>query len=90
MVPGLGGERRRERVLSEDEDTAYLKAAREIGDSVLRGYEEALQGVRATQRGEQPRKPADPHLLRDATVILLDFGLRPEECYRLPVGALPG
>lgn len=79
----VAGERRRERVLSEDEEAAYMKAAGEIGDSVLEAYEKALQGVRATQRGEQPRKPEDPYLLRDVAVILLDCGLRPEECYRL-------
>jgi integrase len=79
----LPGERRRERVLSEDEENAYLKAAREIGDTILEGHDRALRGVRATQRGEQPRKPEDPYLLRDAAVILLDCGLRPEECHRL-------
>ena len=80
LVPG---ERRRERVLSEDEEKAYLKAAGEIGDSILEAHEAALQGIRATQRGEQPQRPEDPYLLRDAAVILLDCGLRPEECYRL-------
>ena len=35
------------------------------------------------QRGEQPIKPEDPYLLRDVATILLDCGLRPEECYRL-------
>jgi integrase len=80
LVPG---ERRRERVLSEDEEKAYLKAAAEIGDSILEAHEKALQGIRATQRGEQPQKPEDPYLLRDVAVILLDCGLRPEECHRL-------
>jgi len=80
LVPG---ERRRERVLSEDEEEAYLKAAAGIGDSILEAHEAALQGIRATQRGEQPQRPGDPYLLRDAAVILLDCGLRPEECYRL-------
>src|ERR1017187_7579739 len=36
LVPG---ERRRERVLSEDEESAYLKAANEIGDSILGAHE---------------------------------------------------
>jgi integrase len=80
LVPG---ERRRERVLSTDEETAYLKAAAGIGDSILEAYEAALTGIRATQRGERPLKPADPYLLQDVAVILLDCGLRPEECYRL-------
>lgn len=79
----LPGERRRERVLSENEQDAYLKAAGEIGDSILEAHEKALLGIRARQRGEQPQKPEDPYLLRDVTVILLDCGLRPEECYRL-------
>ncbi len=80
LVPG---ERRRERVLSDSEEQAYLKAAGEIGDSILEAHGKALQGIRATQRGEQPQKPEDPHLLRDVAVILLDCGLRPEECQRL-------
>jgi len=80
LVPG---ERRRERVLSQDEEKAYLNAAGEIGDSILEAHEKALQGIRATQRGEQPQKPEDPYLLRDVALILLDCGLRPEECYRL-------
>ena len=80
LVPG---ERRRERVLSQDEEEVYLKAATEIGDSILKAHAAALQGIRATQRGQQPQKPADPYLLRDVAVILLDCGLRPEECHRL-------
>lgn len=80
LVPG---ERRRERVLSSDEETAFLKAAGEIGDSILEAHEKALQGIRAVQRGERPQTPADPYLLRDVAVVLLDCGLRPEECHRL-------
>jgi integrase len=80
LVPG---ERRRERVLSEDEENAFLKAAGEIGDSILEAHQKALQGIRAMQRGEQPQKPEDPYLLRDVATVLLDCGLRPEECYRL-------
>jgi integrase len=38
--------------------------------------------VRATLRGEQPIKP-DAYLLHHVATILLDCGLRPEECYRL-------
>jgi integrase len=79
----LPGERRRERVLTFNEETAYLEVARNIGESILAAYARALEGIRATQRGEQPTKPADPFLLRDVAIILLDCGLRPEECYRL-------
>src|SRR5215469_11217084 len=80
LVPG---ERRRDRVLSLTEEGAYLKAARQVGDSIIEAYEHALEGIRATQRGQGPIKPGDPFLLHDAAVILLDCGLRPEECYRL-------
>ena len=47
----LPGERHRERVLTAEEETHYLGAARP--------------------------------LLRDVTTVLLDCGLRPEECFRL-------
>lgn len=79
----LPGERRRERVLSLAEEAAYLKASQAIGDGILDAYEQALEGIRATQRGEQPIKPQDPFLLRDVATVLLDCGLRPEECHRL-------
>jgi len=77
------GENKRERTLSDDEVTAYLKAAVEVGDTIAEAYEKALQGIRAKQRGEEPQKPQDPYLLHDVAVILLDCGLRPEECHRL-------
>jgi len=35
------------------------------------------------QRGEQPAKSLDPYLLRDVATVLLECGLRPEECSRL-------
>jgi len=79
----LPGERRRERVLTPAEETAYLKATRQIGDGILAAYQCALEGIRATLRGEQPVEPADPYMLRDVATVLLDCGLRPEECYRL-------
>ena len=44
--------------------------------------ERALAGVRAVKRGEQPIRP-DAYLLRDVATLLLDCGLRPEECHRL-------
>jgi len=79
----LPGERRRERVLSPTEEAAYLKATQQIGEGILEAYERALEGIRATARDEQPIKPEDPYLLRDVATVLLDCGLRPEECYRL-------
>ncbi len=79
----LPGERRRERLLSLAEEAAYLNAAQTIGDGILEGYNRALEGIRATQRGQQPIKPQDPFLLRDVATVLLDCGLRPEECHRL-------
>jgi integrase len=79
----LPGERRRERVLTMAEEADYLKAAQAIGEGILEAYEKALEGIRATERGEKPVKPQDPFLLRDVASVLLDCGLRPEECYRL-------
>jgi integrase len=80
MVPG---EAHRERVLSADEEQRYFDAATALGEGILQAYERALSGIRATQRGEQPIKPQDPFRLRDAAMILMDCGLRPEECFRL-------
>src|SRR6478736_4116651 len=57
--------------------------AKNTGPKKDRAYKRALDGIQATVRGEQPIKPADPFLLRDVVTILLDCGLRPEECYRL-------
>ncbi|MFN7544837.1 MAG: tyrosine-type recombinase/integrase [Acidobacteriota bacterium] len=45
-------------------------------------YAAALEGISAKLRGQSPKKP-DSFLLRDVFVLLLDCGLRPEECYRL-------
>lgn len=78
----LPGENQRERVLTLDEEKKYLKAANEIAYDLEKYYARALEGIRAKQRGEIPIKP-DAYLLRDVTTILLDCGLRPEECYRL-------
>jgi integrase len=80
MIPG---EAHRERVLATDEEQRYLDAATALGDAILEAYERALKGIRATERGEQPIKPQDPYRLRDAAMVLLDCGLRPEECFRL-------
>jgi integrase len=69
--------------LSGSEEAVYLKAAQAVGEGILERYRLELHGIRATQRGRVPIKPEDPFLLRDAATILLDCGLRPEECYRL-------
>ncbi len=82
-VEMLPGENHRERVLTADEEARYLNAAAAIGDNILAAYRRALEGIRATQRGEEPIEPRDPYLLRDVTTILIDCGLRPEECFRL-------
>lgn len=79
----LPGEKRRERVLTFVEEDKYLKAASAIGDQILADYNRALDGIRARQRDQQPIKPEDPYLVRDVATVLLDCGLRPEECYRL-------
>jgi integrase len=78
----LPGENQRERVLSPGEEERYVEAATALGPGIDEGYQWALQGIRATKRNEQPRKP-DVFLLRDVTMILLDCGLRPEEVFRL-------
>ena len=74
LVPG---ERRRERVLLLHEEAAFLRAANEIGDSIRSDHQNALEGVRALKRGEQPREPKDPYLLRDVSTVLLVVGCGP-------------
>jgi len=62
-----------------------LNIASELRLRFFRGrlaYRRALEGIRATQRGQQPKQP-DAFLLRDAAIVLMDCGLRPEECFRL-------
>jgi integrase len=78
----LPGENHRERVLSGDEEAKYLEAATSLGHEHVEAYQRALEGIRATQRGQQPKQP-DAFLLRDVAIILADCGLRPEECFRL-------
>jgi integrase len=80
MIPG---EAHRDRVISVDEEKTYLDAAQGIGIAALEAYQRALAGIRATQRGGIPVKPRDPFLLRDVATILVDCGIRPEECFRL-------
>ena len=82
-VRTLPGEAHRDRVVTASEEKAYFDAAQLIGFNVLAMYERALEGIRATQRGETPLKPRDPFLLRDVSTILADCGVRPEECFRL-------
>jgi integrase len=78
----LPGENHRERVLSLEEEGAYLGAAADVGHKIEEGYLGALKGIRAVQRGQEPRRP-DSYLLRDVATILVDCALRPEECFRL-------
>jgi integrase len=78
----LPGENHRERVLSFEEEAAYLAAAVDIGRGIRDAYQEALTGIRAQQRGQEPRIP-DSYLLRDVATVLIDCALRPEECFRL-------
>jgi integrase len=82
-VEMLPGENHRERILNSDEESRYLEAAAAIGKDIQESYQRALTGIRATLRGEQPQRPEDPFLLRDVATILIDCGLRPEECFRL-------
>ena len=79
----LPGEKRRERVLDYGEESSYLKAAQEVGDALLKAHEDALGGIRATQRGQAPIPPKDPYALLHLGLVLCDCGLRPEEVYRL-------
>jgi integrase len=78
----LPGERQRERVLTAEEEQKYLQAAGGLGRDSDDCYRRALEGIRATKRGEEPKRP-DAYLLRDVSTILIDCGLRPEECHRL-------
>lgn len=80
MVPG---EAHRERVLTPLDESKYLNATVEHGRNIEAAYNAALTGIRATLRGETPIKPLDPYRLRDAATILIECGLRPEECFRL-------
>jgi integrase len=82
-VEMLPGENHRDRVLTPAEESRYLSAAQQIGDEILAAYERALTGIRARRRGQQPIEPEDPYLLRDVTTLLIDTGMRPDECYRL-------
>jgi integrase len=78
----LPGEKQRERVLTDEEEQKFFDAATTLGRGFENAYSRALEGIRAVKRGEQPRAP-DAYLLRDVAAVLLDCGLRPEECHRL-------
>lgn len=80
MIPG---EAHRDKVLSCADELAYFDATLTIGNGKRAAYQRALTGIRAVQRGRVPIKPTDPFPLRDVTTILVDCGLRPEECSRL-------
>jgi integrase len=79
----LPGEAHRDRVVSVNEEKAYFAGARAIGAAALEAYQSALVGIRAAERGEMPIKPRDPFLLHDVATLLLDCGIRPDECFRL-------
>lgn len=78
----LPGENERDQVLTDDEETGYLAAAAQVGANIEEGYRRALKGIRA-QKDQIPNQPQDFYLLRDVATILIDCGLRPEECFRL-------
>ena len=78
----LPGANHRERVLTGEEERKYLEAVIAVGHGIQESYQRALEGIRAVQRGEVPRKP-DAYVLRDVATILIDCGMRPEECFRL-------
>jgi len=80
MIPG---EAHRDTVLSEADERAYLDAALAIGNTKIEAYQRALAGIRAVERGNAPIEPEAPFLLRDIATVLIDCGLRPEECSRL-------
>jgi integrase len=79
----LPGEALRDRVVSVNKEKAYFEGTQTIGASALEAYRRALGGVRSVERGEISVKPRDLFLLRDVAIILLDCGIRPEECFRL-------
>ena len=82
-VEMLPGENHRDRVLTAEEEERYLEGTAAVGEAIQQAYQSALEGIRATMRGQPPTEPADPFLLRDVTTVLLDCGLRPDECFRL-------
>ena len=71
----LRGERRRDRVLTHDEEREYFRAAQMIGEEIENVYSRALEGIAAI-RGQEPIKPEDPFLLSDLAALLIR--LRPQ------------
>jgi len=69
-VEMLPGERHRDRVLSLEEEERYLNATTAVGEGIQESYRRALEGIRATMRGEQPIEPDPPRILDDATGIV--------------------
>ncbi len=55
----LSGERRRDRVLTSDEERDYFRAAQMLGEDIENAYSRALEGIRA-MRGQEPIKPGRP------------------------------
>ena len=49
-VQMLPGENERDRVLTTDEESRYLKATAAAGDSILAAHARALEGIRAQLR----------------------------------------
>jgi integrase len=80
MIPG---EAHRDRVLNVADERVYFDAAQAIGVQALEMYQRALLGIRATQRDQVPIKPRYPFILPDVSIVLLDCGVRPSECFRL-------
>jgi integrase len=80
MIPG---EAHRDRIVSVAEEKGYFDAAQAVGTASLDAYQRSLAGIRACKRGEVPTKPRDPFLLRDVATLLIDCGIRPDECFRL-------
>jgi hypothetical protein len=73
----LPGENHRDRVLTPDERGEVPgRGVRRRSEHRGRTSARSLEGIRATQRGEEPIEPRDPFLLRDVTTILIDCGLR--------------
>jgi integrase len=75
MVPG---ENHRERILTFTEEAKYLKAAQAIGDEIEVAWQAAVE-----KWGPKKFLQPDAYRLRDVATILIDCGLRPEECFRL-------
>jgi integrase len=64
--------------LTFTEEAKYLKAAQAIGDEIEIAWQAALE-TWGPKKFLQP----DAYRLRDVAAILIDCGLRPEECFGL-------